>query len=91
MESSPVVKWTTKSGESIDPATVSFKDSAVSDFAAAAKVIPGYENVSSASLSTIGRDICEHYAGGFTTEDLREAGGESLAKLGEAAISTVCG
>lgn len=83
-------KWVTKSGDAIDPASVSFKDSEVTAFAAAAKNVPGYESATSASLATIGRDLCEHYAGGFTTEDLRGSGGESLAALGEAAKVTVC-
>jgi hypothetical protein len=82
-------KWTTKSGDSIDPASISFKDAEVAAFAAAAKNIRGYEKESSASLAVIGRHLCEHYAAGFTTDDLRQTG-ESLASLGEAAKATVC-
>jgi len=84
-------QWVNKAGESFDISTVKFDDSAVSKFTEAAHAVKGYENAKPESLAVIGRDICEHYAAGFTTEDLRDAGGESLGKLGEAAISTVCG
>lgn len=84
-------QWITKTGETFDISTVKFADSALPAFADAAHKVAGYENAKPESLAIIGRDICEHYAGGFTTEDLRQAGGESLAQLGEAAISTVCG
>jgi hypothetical protein len=83
--------WVTKAGESFDISTVKFDDSAVSKFTEAAHAVKGYENARESSMAVIGRDICEHYAAGFTTEDLRQRGGESLAKIGEAAISTVCG
>jgi len=84
-------KWLNKAGETFDVSTVKFQDSAVAKFTDAAHAVKGYENAKPESMAVIGRDICEHYAAGFTTEDLRDAGGESLAKLGEEAISTVCG
>lgn len=84
-------KWVNKAGETFDISTVKFSNSAVTAFTDAAHKVVGYENAKESSMAVIGRDICEHYAAGYTTEDLREAGGESLAKLGEAAISTVCG
>lgn len=84
-------KWVNKAGESFDTSTVKFEDSAIAKFTETAHGVKGYENAKPESMAVIGRDICEHYAAGYTTEDLRDAGGESLAKLGEAAISTVCG
>jgi hypothetical protein len=83
-------RWVTKSGEAFDISTVHFDQSAIPSLKAAIEFVPGYGNMSDDDLAVIGRDLCEHYAGGFTTDDLREAGGESLAKVGEAAGSTVC-
>lgn len=87
-ESGP--RYVDKAGQPFDVESVTFESSKVSDLAAAAASIPGYSKTSEESLAVIGRDICEHYAAGFTTEDLRTAGGESLAAVGEAAKSTVC-
>lgn len=49
-----------------------------------------YASMSDADLDEMAMQICEHYAGGFTTQDLRDANGERLASAGEAALSTVC-
>jgi len=35
-------------------------------------------------------ELCQHYDGGFATEDLRQADGERLAIAGETARKTVC-
>ncbi|MFJ4168393.1 hypothetical protein ACIPY3_02670 [Paenarthrobacter sp. NPDC089714] len=88
--------WVTKDGQPFDPAAVKFNESAVPSFATAAASIPGYRTASTATLTVIARDLCEHYAGGFNTEDLRagsvsgKESGEALARLGEAAKATVC-
>lgn len=83
-------RWITKSGEAFDINTVRFDASAVPAFKASTATIPGYGNATADSMAVIGRDLCEHYAGGFTTEDLLSAGGSSLAAVGEAAKVTVC-
>jgi hypothetical protein len=83
-------KWVTKEGQPFDITTVKFNDREVPAFKAAAAGIPAYSHESEASLTAIGHDLCEHYASGFTTEDLRKSGGESLATVGEAAKATVC-
>jgi hypothetical protein len=83
-------RWITKSGESFDITSVKFQDAAIPAFAAEAAKIPGYSKTSPEDLAVIGRDLCEHYAGGFTTEDLQASGGASLAAIGEAAKVTVC-
>ncbi|AIY01218.1 hypothetical protein ART_1619 [Arthrobacter sp. PAMC 25486] len=49
-----------------------------------------YANMPDADLDEMAKQICEHYADGFTTQDLRDANGERLAVAGEAALSTVC-
>lgn len=49
-----------------------------------------YSELPASTLTDMGKEICEHYAGGFTTEDLRAADGERLALVGEAARATVC-
>lgn len=84
------IKWVTKDGQPFDISTVSFDDSALAAFKDASVSIPGYSKTSDEALAAIGRDLCEHYAGGFTTEDLHQSGGDALAALGEAAESTVC-
>jgi hypothetical protein len=43
-----------------------------------------------ADIAGMAKELCEHYAGGFTTEDLRKADGDKLARAGEAARLTVC-
>lgn len=86
----PTPKWVNKAGEPFDTSTVKFNDSAVATFTTMAHSVKGYENAKESSMASLGRDICEHYASGFTTEDLRQRGGESLAKLGESAKATVC-
>ena len=83
-------KWVTKAGEPFDISSVQFKESEIGAFTAAAAAIPKYSTLSEKSLAVIGRDLCEHYARGFTTEDLRTANSEALASLGEAAKRTVC-
>lgn len=82
--------WITKSGAAFDMSTVRFSEAAVPAFKEAAEDVPVYGNQSTSSLAVIGRDLCEHYAGGFTTEDLRASTGDALADLGEAAKATVC-
>lgn len=49
-----------------------------------------YANMSDKDLDEMAMQICEHYADGFTTQDLRDANGERLASAGEAALATVC-
>ncbi|MFJ4026018.1 hypothetical protein ACIPWF_00820 [Paenarthrobacter sp. NPDC089989] len=90
-EAAPVAqKWITKDGQPFDISSVQFKESELGAFAAAAAGIPKYSGLSEKSLVEIGHDLCEHYAGGFTTDDLRAANSEALASLGEAAKKTVC-
>lgn len=88
------VTWVTKDGVTFDIAAVKFNPEALGEFKAATAGIPAYARLSQDSLVAIGRDLCEHYAGGFTTEDLRAASasgnGDALASLGEAAKATVC-
>jgi hypothetical protein len=84
----------TKDGQQFDVANVKFNSDAVPAFKDAVSTIPAYASLSQDSLATIGRDLCEHYAGGFTTEDLRASSvtgnGDALASLGETAKATVC-
>lgn len=86
--------WITKDGQRFDAASVKFNVDAVPAFKDASSTIPAYAGVSQDSLAFIGRDLCEHYAGGFTTDDLRASSvtgnGDALASLGEAAKATVC-
>lgn len=49
-----------------------------------------YANMPDGDLDEMAKQICEHYAEGFTTQDLRDANGERLASAGEAALATVC-
>lgn len=49
-----------------------------------------YAKLPAASLFEMGKEICEHYAGGFTTDDLRASDGDRLALVGEAARATIC-
>ncbi|WP_185751158.1 hypothetical protein [Arthrobacter sp. 31Y] len=86
----PTQQWVTKAGAPFDASTVRFNESEVQAFKERASSVPQYGMLSAASLASIGRDLCEHYSGGFTTEDLLASNGESLAALGEAAKETVC-
>jgi len=87
---SATTRWITKDGQPFDISTVTFKDSAIGAFKDAAADIPGYSKTSPDALASIGHELCEHYAGGFTTEDLRQTSGDALAELGDAAKVTVC-
>ena len=87
-ESGP--RYIDKAGQPFDVNSVAFDASKVADLAAATATVSGYSKTAPEDLAVIGRDICEHYAAGFTTEDLRAAAGESLAAVGEAAKVTVC-
>lgn len=49
-----------------------------------------YANMPAADIADMAKDLCQHYAGGFTTDDLRKSAGDKLAKAGEAARLTVC-
>lgn len=63
----------------------------MSDFITAVRASgSSYANESRHGLESMAKEICEHYADGFTTEDLRKSDGERLALVGEAARSTVC-
>lgn len=42
------------------------------------------------TIRGMAKEACEHYADGFTTEDLRRLDGERLAIVGEIALQTVC-
>jgi hypothetical protein len=62
-----------------------------SEFIAAVKASESsYANLPASTLTGMGKEICEHYADGFTTEHLRASDGERLAIVGEAARATVC-
>lgn len=50
----------------------------------------GYATMPPADIAGMATELCQHYDGGFTTEDLRKSGGEKLAAAGEAARLTVC-
>lgn len=50
----------------------------------------GYSNMPARDIAGMAPELCEHYAGGFTTDDLREVSGEKLAQAGELALKTVC-
>lgn len=84
------IKWITKAGQPFNISTVKFDSTAAPRLKAAAAEIPGYADMSQDELATIGRDLCEHYASGWDTEDLRQSGGDTLAAIGEAAKGTVC-
>ena len=49
-----------------------------------------YATMAPADIAGMARELCQHYDGGFTTEDLRKSAGDKLAKAGEAARLTVC-
>lgn len=70
---------------------VFFDDSKVAEFV---KDVQGsgtlYATMSAAELAGMAHELCEHYDGGFTTEDLRKSAGDKLAQAGEFAKATVC-
>ena len=49
-----------------------------------------YATMAPADIAGMALELCQHYDGGFTTEDLRKSAGDKLAKAGEAARLTVC-
>jgi hypothetical protein len=49
-----------------------------------------FADAPAADIAGMAKELCEHYAGGFTTEDLRKSDGDKLAAAGEAARLTVC-
>lgn len=49
-----------------------------------------YATMPPADIAGMALELCQHYDGGFTTEDLRESAGDKLARAGEAARLTVC-
>lgn len=49
-----------------------------------------YATMPASELAGMAHELCEHYDGGFTTEDLRKSAGDKLAAAGEAARLTVC-
>lgn len=71
---------------------VSVKDSAkVQAFVKAVQESgSGYANIPAQGIAAMAPELCEHYAGGFTTEDLRKADGDRLAVAGEIALKTAC-
>jgi hypothetical protein len=74
----------------VQPATV-FDDSKVSEFVKDVRDSgTDYASMPANELANMAHELCEHYDGGFTTEDLRNSAGEKLAKAGEAAMATVC-
>lgn len=74
----------------VQPASV--QDSAkVQDFVKSVQQSrSGYSTIPAQGIAAMAPDLCEHYAGGFTTDDLRKADGERLAVAGEIALKTVC-
>lgn len=50
----------------------------------------GYATMPPADIAGMALELCQHYDGGFTTEDLRKSAGDKLASAGEAARLTVC-
>jgi hypothetical protein len=46
--------------------------------------------MSAKELADMAHELCQHYDGGFTTEDLRKSDGDKLAQAGEFAKATVC-
>jgi len=49
-----------------------------------------YAALPPADIAGMALELCQHYDGGFTTEDLRKSAGDKLAKAGETARLTVC-
>jgi hypothetical protein len=49
-----------------------------------------YSSLPPADIAGMAQELCQHYDGGFTTEDLRNSAGDKLAEAGEAARLTVC-
>lgn len=49
-----------------------------------------YASYPPADIAGMAPELCQHYDGGFTTEDLRKSAGDKLAQAGEAARLTVC-
>lgn len=49
-----------------------------------------YATMPPADIAGMALELCQHYDGGFTTEDLRKSAGDKLAKTGETARLTVC-
>ena len=49
-----------------------------------------YATMPAADIAGMALELCQHYDGGFTTEDLRKSAGDKLAKAGESARLTVC-
>ena len=49
-----------------------------------------YATMPAADIAGMALELCQHYDGGFTTEDLRKSAGDKLAQAGEAARLTVC-
>jgi len=49
-----------------------------------------YATMPPAEIAGMAKELCEHYDGGFTTDDLRKSAGDKLANAGETARLTVC-
>ncbi|MET4095105.1 hypothetical protein [Arthrobacter sp. UYCu712] len=49
-----------------------------------------YAKMPATDIAAMAPELCQHYDGGFTTEDLRKSAGGKLAEAGEAARLTVC-
>lgn len=49
-----------------------------------------YATLAPADIAGMAPELCQHYDGGFTTEDLRKSAGDKLAAAGETARLTVC-
>jgi len=74
----------------VQPATV-VKDAQIGAFVQSIEHSgTDYATMPPADIAAMAVELCEHYDGGFTTEDLRKSAGDKLAKAGEAARLTVC-
>jgi len=74
----------------VQPATI-MNQAKVGEFVKDVQVSgTAYATMPPADIAGMALELCQHYDGGFTTEDLRKSAGDKLAKAGEAARLTVC-
>jgi hypothetical protein len=74
----------------VDPRTVADDAKLKAFIADIQKSGTEYATLPPADIAGMAPELCQHYDGGFTTEDLRKSAGEKLAAAGEAAKLDVC-
>jgi hypothetical protein len=74
----------------VDPLTVAEDAKLKAFIAEVQKSGTEYATLPASDIAGMAPELCQHYDGGFTTEDLRKSAGDKLAAAGEAARLDVC-